>query len=359
MSARSLEFVIPGDLQTATGGYAYDRRIIAGLRTLGWRVRVHALDAGFPQPSAAGLDHAHDVFAGLPEQALVLVDGLAAGAMPQVLHAHAARLRLLGLVHHPLAAESGLAPEMVQQLAASEQLALQAMRHVLVTSRATKRALLGFGVDPDKVSVVEPGTDAAPAAQGSCGEDLQLLCVGTLIPRKGHDLLLDALGSLAASRWHLTCVGSLTRNPQTVDRLHAQMQRLGLEKQVTLAGEVDAASLSRLYSAADLFVLPTRFEGYGMAVAEALAHGLPVISTRVGAIPELLGTQAGLVVAPGDAQLLRGALQRVLDEPALLDSLARGAAAVRGTLPSWQQTCEQLSVVLETAGLQDASDRRG
>ncbi len=357
MSARSLEFVIPGDLQTATGGYAYDRRIIAGLRALGWRVRVHTLDEGFPQPSAAALDQAHRVFADLPEQALVLVDGLAAGAMPQVLHAHAARLRILGLVHHPLAAESGLAPEIAQQLAASEQRALQAIRHVLVTSRATKLALLGFGVDPDKVAVVEPGTDAAPAARGSRREVLQLLCVGTLIPRKGHDLLLDALGPLAASRWHLTCVGSLARSPQTVARLRAQMQRLGLQQQVTLAGEVEAATLARLYAEADLFVLATRFEGYGMAVAEALAYGLPVISTRVGAIPELLGTQAGLVVAPGDAQLLQGALQRVLDEPALLKSLARGAAAVRGTLRGWQHTCEQLSCVLETAGLQDASDR--
>jgi glycosyltransferase involved in cell wall biosynthesis len=358
MSARSLEFVIPGDLQAATGGYAYDRRIIAGLRALGWRICVHALDTGFPQPSAAALEHAHTIFTGLPEQALVLVDGLAAGAMPQLLHAHAARLRLLALVHHPLAAESGLAPRVAAQLARSERLALQAMRRVLVTSRATKEALRDYDVDPARVWVVEPGTDPAPAARGARGETLHLLCVGALIPRKGHELLLDALAPLAASRWRLTCVGSLTRSPQTVRRVRAQLRRLGLERQVTLTGEVAAHTLARLYADADLFVLATRVEGYGMAVSEALAHGLPVISTQVGAIPELVGTRAGVLVAPGDPEALRAVLQGALEEPALLDAWAGGAAAVRGTLPSWQHACEQWSSLLESDALQNPSDGR-
>jgi glycosyltransferase involved in cell wall biosynthesis len=358
MSERSLEFVIPGDLQAATGGYGYDRRIIEGLRTLGWRVTVHPLDESFPQPSDAALAHAHEVFAALPEQALVLVDGLAAGALPQLLQAQAARLRLLALVHHPLAAESGLTPKLAQQLARSERQALQAVCRVLVTSRATQETLRAYGVDADRISVVEPGTDATPQARGRRGETLQLLCVATLIPRKGHELLLEALAALAASRWRLTCVGSLTRSPQTVAQLRAQVQRLGLASQVTLAGELDAEALSRLYAQADLFVLPTRFEGYGMAVAEALAHGLPVISTQVGAIPELVGTTAGLLVAPGDADLLRAALQRVLEEPALLESLTAGAAAVRGTLPGWPQRCAQLSAVLQSARLQDPAHGR-
>ncbi len=358
MSERSLEFVIPGDLQAPTGGYGYDRRMIVGLRTLGWRVTVHALDESFPQPSDAALDHAQGVFADLPAQALVLVDGLAAGALPQLLQAHAARLRLLALVHHPLAAESGLTPGMAQQLERSERQALQAVHQVLVTSRATQEALRAYGVTPERISVVEPGTDAAPQAGGRRGETLQLLCVATLIPRKGHELLLDALAALPASRWQLTCVGSLTRSPQTVAQLRAQVQRLGLGAQVTLAGEMDAVALSGLYAAADLFVLPTLFEGYGMAVAEALAHGLPVISTPVGAIPELVGATAGLLVAPGNTDLLRAALQRVLEEPALLQSLTAGAAAVRATLPGWPQRCEQLSCVLESARLQDPAHGR-
>ncbi len=148
MSAGALEFLIPGDLQAATGGYDYDRHMIAGLRDLGWQVTVHTLDASFPQPSTGALEQAHTVFEGLPDQALVLVDGLAAGAMPQVLQAHASRLRLLALVHHPLAAETGLEPDRVRALFRSEQLTLQTVRHVLVTSVATRQALRAYGMSP-------------------------------------------------------------------------------------------------------------------------------------------------------------------------------------------------------------------
>ena len=344
---RSLEFVIPGDLETPTGGYGYDRRIIAGLRAQGWSVTVRTLDASFPLPSRAALDDAQRQFAHLPEQALVLIDGLALGAMPQIAQAHAPRLRLVALVHHRLAAERGLAPELTLDLARSERLALEAVRHVIVTSTATKHALRELGVEPPRVSVVEPGTDAAPLARRVRGATLRLLCVATLIPRKGHDLLFKALAALQPLRWHLTCIGRLTRDPETVALLRAQLRQLGLAERVTFAGEMHAAELSQVYGDTDLFVLPTHFEGYGMVVAEALAHGLPVISTRVGAIAELVGTQAGLLVAPADAGLLREALTRVMLEPGLLDSLAAGAAAVRSSLPDWQHACARMAQVLE------------
>jgi glycosyltransferase involved in cell wall biosynthesis len=180
-----------------------------------------------------------------------------------------------------------------------------------------------------------------------------MLCVATLTPRKGHDLLFEALVPLSP-HWQLTCVGSLTRSPATVAALRHQLRRLRLERQVVLAGEVDSAALAQLYAQANLFVLPTRFEGYGMAVAEALAHGLPVISTPVGAIPELVGSQAGLLVAAEDVAMLRAALDRVLSEPALLNALARGAQAVRDTLPRWPDSCALMSRVL-----QNASDQCG
>lgn len=345
--ARSLHFLIPGDLQSPTGGYGYDRRIIAGLRALGWQVTVHSLDASFPLPSVAALDHARSMFAALPDAALVLVDGLALGAMPQIAQAHAARVRLVALVHHPLAAERGLTPDLARELARSERLALAAVRQVIVTSEATRLALREFKVEPSRVAVVAPGTDAAPLARRVRGESLKLLCVATLIPRKGHDLLFTALAALQPARWQLTCVGSLTRDPETVARLRAQLRCLGLEGRVRLAGEMNEAELSRMYADSDLFVLPTYFEGYGMAVAEALARGLPVISTHAGAIATLVGPGAGLLVAPGAANLLQSALSRVLAEPGLLESLADGAAAVRSSLPNWQQTCARMSQVLE------------
>jgi glycosyltransferase involved in cell wall biosynthesis len=351
MSPRALEFVIPGDLRAATGGYGYDRRIITGLRALGWKVAIHTLDASFPAPTDGALRQAHTLFAHFADQALVLVDGLALGAMPQVVEPHAARLRLLALVHHPLAEESGLEPGLALELAQSEQRALRAARHIIVTSHATKQALGAYGIEPGRVSVVEPGTDGSPAVQGSRGDLLEMLCVATLIPRKGHDLLFEALATLPP-RWHLTCVGSLTRSPQTVARLRAQLQRLGLEQRVALVGEVRQPALTQFYASANLFVLPTRYEGYGMAVAEALAHALPVVSTRAGAIPALVGPDAGLLVDADNVLQLRAALERVLHEPGLLPRLTTGAQAVRSTLPRWQDCCARMSRVL----LENASD---
>lgn len=347
MSERSLEFVIPGDLHTVTGGYEYDRRIIAGLTALGWRVQIHALDASFPQPTAAALTQAQSVFARLPEQSVVLIDGLAGGAMPQILRAHAARLRLLALVHHPLATENGLAPETAGLLWRSERQGLHLMDHIIVTSRATHSAVAAFEIDPDRISIVEPGTDGAPRVPRVRGSLLRLLCVATMIPRKGHDLLFEALAPLASGRWHLTCAGSLERDMQFAAERAAQLRRLGLSAQVTLAGEVPPATLEQLYCDADLFVLPTRQEGYGMAVAEALVHGLPVISTRVGGIAELVGTDAGLLVATGDVRGLTAALERVLTDPALLQALTKGAATVATTLTDWPRACLKMSDVLD------------
>jgi glycosyltransferase involved in cell wall biosynthesis len=346
--ARSLHFVIPGDLRAATGGYGYDRRIIAGLPALGWQVTAHSLDASFPRPSAAALDHAQTTFAGLPDAALVLIDGLALGAMPRIAQENAERMRLVALIHHPLAAERGLTPDLVRQLACSERLALAAVRHVIVTSDATRLALREFNVEPSRVSVVEPGTDAAPLARRARGETLKLLCVATLIPRKGHDLLFTALAALLSLRWQLTCVGSLTRDPDTVARLRAQLRLLGLEERVSLVGELNGGQLSRMYGDCDLFVLPTHLEGYGMVIAEALAHGLPVVSTHTGGIAGLVGPRAGLLVAPGDAHSLQAALNRALAEPGLLDTLATAAAAVRASLRNWQQACARMSQILET-----------
>ena len=347
VTAPSLEFIVPGDPQTVSGGYGYDRRIIAGLGALGWQITVHVLDASFPHPTEAALAGAHSVLAGLREHALVLVDGLALGAMPQVARAHCARLDLVALVHHPLAAETGLSLELASRLQQSEQQALQTVRRVIVTSRATQEALLAYAIAPERMAVAEPGTDEAPLARGGGGGAVRMLCVGAVIPRKGHDVLIEALARLAPLGWQLTCVGSLTRSPHTVELLRSQLRRSALVERVRFVGEVDDNALEGLFRHADLFVLPARFEGYGMAVAEALARGLPVISTRTGAIPELVGTTAGLLVAPGDALGLRAALARVLNEPGLLAALAYGAAAVRATLTSWSQACERMSQVLQ------------
>jgi len=256
-------------------------------------------------------------------------------------------LRVVGLVHHPLAAETGIEPHVVRRLEESERRALAAVRLVIVTSRATAEALQRYGVAANRIAVVEPGTERAPLARGSGDAVRNLLCVASLVPRKGHDVLLRALADVPRTDWVLTCVGSHYRSTATVERLCAQIDAEGLEDHVRLVGEVDAATLAAHYDRADIFVLPTRYEGYGMAVAEALAHGLPVISTPTGAIADLIGRDAGMLVPPGDAEALTAALWRVLDDDGLRQRLREGARRVRQRLPSWDDQSAMMADALE------------
>ena len=343
----SVVIIVPGRIETPTGGYVYDRRIAGGLRDRGWSVEVREISDTFPSPTAAALDEAARVLAEIPDDAAVLVDGLAFGAMPVEVEREAARLRLVALVHHPLAAETGIDPDDAARLEASERRALAAARAVVVTSRATAAGLARYGVSADRIAVVEPGTDRAPLATGSGAAVCQLLCVASLIPRKGHETLFRALASIRDRRWRLTCVGSVDRHPATAERLRAQMRADGLEDRVLLAGEADAASVSAYYDHADIFVLPTEYEGYGMAVAEALAHGLPVISTATGGIPELVADAAGLLVPPGDADALAAAISQVLTDPLVRERLVQGARRVRDRLPDWEVRSAQMAEVLE------------
>jgi glycosyltransferase involved in cell wall biosynthesis len=352
----SIVLIVPGRLDTPTGGYVYDRRIAVGLRSRGWSVDVRELGGSFPWPTAAARREAEALLASLADGSTVVVDGLAFGTLPEELAPHAERLRLVALVHHPLAAETGLTPEESSQLRDSERRALPSARRVIVTSRATAGLLAAYDVDPQRIDVVVPGTDPAPIAPGSQGDDVHLLCVATLIPRKGHDVLFRALAALqptahvSGRRWRLTCVGSLDRDPVTAERLRRQLRELELSDRVHLAGERDADALAGDYGSSDVFVLPTLYEGYGMAVAEALARGLPVIATPTGAIPEIVPPDSGILVEPGDVEGLTDALRRVVGDDALRRRLSDGARRQRRRLPGWDQSCALMAEVLEQAG---------
>ena len=359
MSERKLVFVVPGDLSSVTGGYGYDRQMITGLREAGREVDVIALDAGFPCPHAAALAHAAQQLAAIPDGAAVVVDGLAFGAMPGLAEEHAARLRWVALVHHPLALETGLTAQQGGALFANERRALATARLVIVTSVATSRELTRYGVAAERVLVVTPGTDSAPLAVGS-GVDpvrpgMSFLCVATLIPRKGHAVLIEALRNLQDRTWTLDCVGSATRDVDTAKAVRTAIAEHGLGERVRLHGEVSAGELQSMYGQADAVVLPSYFEGYGMAHAEALAHGLPVVSTTAGAIPDTVPSSAGLLVPPGDAVALLAALAALLDEPALRSRLAAGARAARAVLPSWPQARARFAAALESLDMECAS----
>ena len=350
---QTVAFVVPGSIGAMSGGYGYDRRLIAGLEARGWIVDARELPGAYPWPSAADRAAAADLLASLPDRMPVIIDGLALGALPDEAHAASLRLRLIGLVHHPLALETGLSMEAVRALALGERRALEAVRFVVVTSRRTAGLLGPYGVTQD-IIVAQPGTDRAPLARGSGGTATHLLAVGAFIPRKGYDILARALADLSAADWHLTCVGSLTRDPALVSDLFAAFGEAGLNERVTFAGEIHEAGMGAYYDGADVFVAPTRYEGYGMAVAEAVARGLPVVATSTGAIPELVEDRhSGLLAPPGDAASFAEALSAAVVDPALRARLAVGARRMRDRLPTWEDCAAMVDAALNRLGVDE------
>lgn len=323
--------------------------MVAGLRARGWPVEVRAVDGSFPYPTPAALADAARALSAIGDRGTVLIDGLAFGAMPDEVEREARRLQLVAIIHLPLAAEVGLSPDVAARFVVSERRAIAAASLMIVTGKATAEALTRSGVAPNLIAIVEPGTDRVPVARGSRGEVVHLLCAATLNPGKGHDILFRALAAVGRDNWRLTCAGSLDRHPQTVVRLRARLQELGLEDRVSLAGDLDAAALAACYHDADVFVLATLQETFGMAVAEALARGLPVVSTSTGAIPELVGHDAGLIVPPGDTEALTAALSQVLDDRHFRARLAEGARRVRDGLPTWDDAVDKMAEALEAA----------
>lgn len=354
-AAQSVTVLVPGDLNILTGGYGYDRRIIAGLEGLGWTVDVVSLDASYPFPTVAARHDAARVLSLLPTRGLVLADGLAFGAMAEEAEAERQRLRFVALVHHPLATETGLTSEQASELFQSERRALACARAVVVTSHATVDSLLPYGVAAERVTVIEPGTDPRPLSKGGEGPEVHLVCVASVSPRKGHEVLIDALAKLRHLQWRLTCVGDLDRSPATVARARERVEASALSDRVAFVGERDEDEVARFYQRADLFVLPTFHEGYGMAVAEALAHGLPVVSTPTGAIGRLVGDSAGILVPAGDVDALSSALARVIADSRYRRRLTEGARARRATLPTWSTAAHSMAELLE--GVRRVSER--
>jgi glycosyltransferase involved in cell wall biosynthesis len=339
-------FAVPGDLGTPTGGYTYDRRIVAELPALGWHPEVVNLGDGFPCPTAETRARACARLSALAHGRPLVIDGLAFGALPDAAHGLRPRHPLVALVHHPLALESGLSAAESAALRASERMALACARHVVATSARVARLLVDdYGVTPEGMSVVQPGTDRVPARPRNENSVVKLLAVGSLIPRKGYDVLVAALARLSHLPWRLTVVGDCERSPQTARQVRADIARLGLADQVTLLGTVGADELAPLYASADLFVLPSRFEGYGMAYAEAIAHGVPVVGTTAGAIPETVPADAGVLVAPDNVEAFAAALQRLIANAGERERLAAGARAA--SFPSWREQAMLFARVLD------------
>lgn len=335
-----------------SGGNVFDRRVCRGLAALGWGVQERPVPGSWPAPDGAARARLVSTLGAIRDGALVLLDGLIASTAPEVLVPEAERLRLVVLVHTPLG--HGLPGEALPDARARERAVLTVATGVVATSQWTRRWLLEhYDLVPGLVHVAQPGADAAEISPGSRGGG-QLLCVAAVTPVKGQDLLLAALASVADRSWRCECVGDLTRDPGFATSLARRAQEGGIGDRVCFAGPRTGSDLDAAYSAADVLVLASRVETYGMVITEAMARGLPVVATAVGGVPEALGYAAdgsrpGLLVPPGDAPALGAALRRWLGDPDLRHRLRQAALERRATVSEWSDTVARVSRALAAA----------
>jgi glycosyltransferase involved in cell wall biosynthesis len=329
-----------------SGGNGYDRRDSRGLAATGWSVHEHPVPGAWPSPDPAARAALAAVIARIPDGALVLLDGLVASATPEILVPHAGRLRLAVVVHMPLGESS-----VDDEVRAGERAVLSAAAAVVTTSEWTRHRLLDrYALRPERVHVAQPGVDPAALATGTPAGG-ELLCVAAVTPVKGHDVLLAALATVTDLPWRCVCVGSLDRDPHFATTVRSQARDVGVGGRVRFAGPRAGRDLEVAYAAADVLVLASRAETYGMVVIEALARGLPVVASSVGGLPEALGqgsdgSPPGLLVPPQDPAALGAAVRHWLVDDELRGRLRRVARERRASLPDWSVTTTRIARAL-------------
>jgi glycosyltransferase involved in cell wall biosynthesis len=220
---------------------------------------------------------------------------------------------------------------------------------VVVTSASTaKRLVTDYSVPEDKITVARPGNDVVASIPASRDGAVRILSVGAVVPRKGFDVLVAALATMPDLPWHLTIAGDRGRDTKAAAQLDADIARLRLGDRVTVLGAVSAQRIAELYAEADIFALASRFEGYGMAYSEAVAHGLPVVGTRAGAIPDTVPANAGILVEPDDVPAFAVALRLLIADTEERNRFAAAARAAAVKLPTWQESAKIVARTLET-----------
>jgi glycosyltransferase involved in cell wall biosynthesis len=307
-----VSLIVPSPFDVVSGGYGYDRRIVAGLRQSGHQVEVVELIGAFPLVDDFARDSACAAWDRLPQDTIPVIDGLALPAFRGLEDAISAR-GSVGLIHHPVSLETGLNEADQAALEDVERRLFARLKRLIVTSGVTAETLEArFHIPSGRIHVVVPGTSDAPRCPGSPGTACEVLSIGTMIPRKGHDVLLRALARLFDLDWHLTIVGSPDRDPPHAHGLIALADELKIAHRVCFAGELVGDALEAAWWDADLFASATYYEGYGMAIAEALKRGLPVVVTDGGAAGALITPGAGCVCPVGDRDQVSKSLRRLI-----------------------------------------------
>ncbi|MDS9466188.1 glycosyltransferase family 4 protein [Paracoccus sp. MBLB3053] len=341
---------VPGSITTLTGGFIYDRHLLEGLRDAGRDVELIELSGGFPDPTPEECEAAFERLAKVPKDRIVILDGLALGSLPTQGFARIGAA-IVAMIHHPLAHEGGLEPTTKDRLFRTERDNLRLARHVLVPSPHTRAILIKeYGVPPKAITVARPGTNRPVDLRRDPASPPLILSVGNLLPRKGHDILVTALAQIADLDWQAAIVGT-PLDPSCAADLGRRIDESGLSSRIQMPGRLMAEELQAHYRRASIFALATRYEGYGIVFDEALLHGLPIVSTLTGAVPDTVPGDAGILVPCDDAKALASALRQLLTDHASYARMSEAAALAGAALPGWDETARIAGTALDGIAL--------
>lgn len=299
-------FLINDDINTLTGGYIYNKYIVNGLNEKNYDVSVISLLGNFPNPTSSDLNKCSEILNTLPDKAFLVVDSLILGFIPQLLIKIRERTSIIGLMHLPLSID--LKSNKKQRLFLEEEKALELCKRIITTSFYTKILLTESGIDAEKILVAEPGTENYPKKENYPCNPYNLVCISNYHENKNQIALIKALKNLVEYNWEMNFFGR--SDTFYFRKLKELVYSYNLDKRIFLGGPLERSKISDIYLKSDLFILPTKFETYGMALTEALAHGIPVITTLTGGISYSVPASMAIFVKPTVKSLV-AALKKV------------------------------------------------
>ncbi|HDY88968.1 MAG TPA: glycosyltransferase [bacterium] len=338
-----INFIVPGDINTLTGGYIYDKKIINGLTAIGCEVILHQLAGDFPCPDEKSIEECRHLLRALPVNGIVVIDGLVAGVIDGIIKENCKRLRIISLVHLPLSITPWDEQKINRKFFQSERSSLRCSEAVVVSSEFSKTVLLQaeYDIEEEKIYVIEPGLDNIPRKKSYPELPRRLLCAANVIKRKGHLDLLEALAQLKEIDWKLICCGSLEQEISYVQNFRGKIKDYDMEERVILKGAISGKDLESEFLNADLFVFPSRFETYGMALTEAAGYGLPVVTSVDAATNRALPGSATIFYQPDNNAELRKTLFDLMTNAENYLKLCMSAKRQTPAAPSWNQSAEK------------------
>jgi glycosyltransferase involved in cell wall biosynthesis len=339
----SVYFLSGGDINSLTGGHLYNMHIINGLKNKNYSVSLQA--AGGKWDNKEGIDKMCRLYLQkIPWGSCIIIDSLILASLTNLVRKSMDRFKFLGLIHLPVSYD--IKTGIHGKLSEDELGALNHMHRLVVTGGFTFDLLCNAGIDPRKITIIQPGTDQFPRKAQYARVPSNLLCIANYSALKAQDVLIRALSRLKTRNWTLHLYGDTDRDPEYTSFLRSLILYLGLESRIIVHRIVERQNISKVFLEADLFILPSLFESYGMVLSESLAHGIPVISTLAGNIRNTVPEGMGILIEPGNEAELADSISSLFDSPEKYSALCTASSSYYKQSRSWEQAVSEFESVI-------------